>query len=118
MMIKPSSAYKFFNFPLIELSDQMVDVSDIFNKTGKELQGRLAELSNINDKINLIQRFLYLQMALFDRNDPLVEFAINRIESEKGLLHIGDLSKEMGYSRRYWTEPERFFQCSPLSRNL
>ncbi|MCX7711101.1 MAG: AraC family transcriptional regulator [Clostridia bacterium] len=98
---KPFGIYKFFNFPLRELAGQIHNASDVFNKLGKELQERVAEIMDVDKKVLFVQEFLYQQMVSIQRSDPVTEYAINKIISREGLISITELSEEMGYSRRY-----------------
>jgi AraC-like DNA-binding protein len=68
---------------------------------GRELQERISEITDIDEKVRYAEQFFFKQMLALNKLDPITEFAIHQITSQKGLISINDLSNEMGYSRRY-----------------
>jgi AraC-like DNA-binding protein len=98
---KPFGAYRFFNFSLKEIANQIYNSFELFDRMGRELQERISEITDIDEKVRYAEQFFFKQMLALNKSDPITEFAIHQITSQKGLISINDLSNEMGYSRRY-----------------
>ena len=98
---KPYGAYKFFPFPLSEITNYVYHAPDLFTRMGSELQDRLSEISGINEKVRFIEEFLLKQMLELNKDDSITELAVNRIVASKGLIGVEELSEEVGYSRRH-----------------
>lgn len=100
---KPRGAYRFFAFPLNEIQNHVYHAPDIFGSLGNELQAKISDAQDVREKIRLVEKFLYQQFISLGRFDPVLEYAIAKIETQSGLLSIEDLSKDVGYSRRQLT---------------
>jgi AraC-like DNA-binding protein len=97
---KMNAAYRFFNCHLKHFNDQLISFEDIFGRIGTELQQRVADTIIIEEKIKLIEEFLVQRL---NRSKPvwLIDFAAQEISRSGGLISIGDLCKNSGYSKRY-----------------
>jgi AraC-like DNA-binding protein len=98
---KPRGAYRFFEFPMHEMASQIYQAPDLFIRLGNELQEKVTEIEDIDQKVRFVEQFLYQQFVSLSKSDPLTEYAIDRIIASKGLVSVNELSEETGYSRRY-----------------
>jgi AraC-like DNA-binding protein len=98
---KPFGAYRFFDFTLQEISNQIYNTYEVFNEMGRVLQERVTEIVNLDEKVLFVEKFLYKQLVTLQKSDPITDYAINQINLSNGLISINELSEEMGYSRRY-----------------
>jgi len=97
---KPFAACRFFKFPLIEIRNNIYNVSELLNQRGTELEDQIAEIEEVSGKVEFVQKFLATQIRSDAESDSVVEFAVNRIISTSGLIKYGTLSSEIGYSTR------------------
>jgi hypothetical protein len=65
------------------------------------LQQRVAGTVIIEEKIKLLEEFL-LQRLNRSKRIWLIDFAAHEISRSVGLISIGDLCKDSGYSKRYF----------------
>ncbi len=96
-----AGASRFFNLPLYELSNNLFSLADLFGKQGTALIRQLNELEGSAAKINLVQQYLVNRLRSLNNVNTVVDYAIGQIQASKGLLEIGQLEKQTGYSRRY-----------------
>src|SRR5689334_3055663 len=59
----PKGAYRFFQFNLGEVKNQIIQLSDIIGVTGKQLEELIVNTTSIQQKINVLQQFLITQLA-------------------------------------------------------
>jgi len=97
---QPFAAYRFFKFPLIEIKNNIYNISDLLNRSGAELEEQIAEIEAVSGKVAFVQKFLAMQLRVSAAADSVVEFAVNRIISASGLIRFAALSDEIGYSTR------------------
>jgi AraC-like DNA-binding protein len=98
---KPFSVYKFFNFPLNEITNQVIDISDIVGHDRYKLQEKIMDVMKVEEKIKIVEKFLLNQLNLLERNNYIIEYAINTILLSNGLLRINELCKNLGYTKRH-----------------
>lgn len=97
---KPLGAYRLFRLSYIDVKNQIVEVADLIGSGVEELQSQMAEAGTMELKLQLLQNFLIkrLETAV---PDPIYDYCINRISHSKGLITVGQLEKETGYSSRW-----------------
>src|SRR5260221_11131054 len=66
----------------------------------RELVERLAEATTAEMKLQLLQHFLLKRLEV-SASDPIYDYCINRIHYSRGLITVGSLEKETGYSARW-----------------
>lgn len=93
-------AYRLFHLPYAEVKNQIVKMEDLTGKVAKELQLQLAEAGDLDMKLKLLQNFLIKRLEKATP-DPIYDYCINRIADSKGLITVGQLEKETGYSSRW-----------------
>ena len=99
---KPFGVYHFFNIPLHEITDRFYHGDDVFDKMGRELQKRIAGSDSVEDKIFILEDFLLKQLFSSKREASFVEYAVNQITLQNGLIEINDLITDTGYSKRHF----------------
>lgn len=96
----PLGAYRLFRFSYTDVKNQIVNVTDLIGNRAQELQSQLADVTNLDLKLQLLQNFLIKQMEKAVP-DPIFDYCINRISNSKGLISVARLEKETGYSSRW-----------------
>lgn len=96
---KPYGLAKFANIDLSDTVDLTVDPIDIFGNDFSYLE---EEVISGNDKLVIMLRmehFLFSKMLETDRrDDPFIEFAMQKIETGKGNIKFDRISNEFGIS--------------------
>ena len=98
---KPFSVYKFFNFSLNEIANQVYNVCDVMGYGGYEIQQRLMEAVTVEEKIKIIENILINQLYSFEKNNHIFEIAVKKIISSNGLMRIDELCNILGYTKRH-----------------
>lgn len=96
----PKGAYRFFNFSLNDIQNQIYSLNDIPGNTGKQLTEQINNTPLFQQKIDLLQQFLLRQLPIEDE-DPIFEFCIEKITFSKGRITVKELEKKTGYSSRW-----------------
>lgn len=96
----PKGAYRFFQFNLGDIRNQIYQLDDVMGIAGKQLEEQIANAISVQDKINALQQFLVKQ--LMQRNGDLIfEFCVDKIISSNGRITVKELEKKTGYSSRW-----------------
>jgi AraC-like DNA-binding protein len=98
---KPFAVYKFLNFPLNEITNQVNNLQDVMGNAGYNLQQRLMEVATIEAKVRLVEDFLIHQFYSLRKHNPIAEYAVKRIILSNGLIRIDELSDKLGYTKRH-----------------
>jgi AraC-like DNA-binding protein len=94
--LTPLGARALFGVPLRELSRRVVDLTDLL----PEQRCLAEELDSSRDRFRLLARLLAERCSRV-ASPGAVTWARNRLEASGGLLEIGELSHELGYSRKH-----------------
>lgn len=96
----PLGARLFFAFPMHELADRMVAVSDLEDRAIGELARRLGELNNWHARLDLTEAFVRARLLGAAIGDPALRWAFSRLTETAGTARISTLSATLGWSRR------------------
>ncbi|HEY4108041.1 AraC family transcriptional regulator [Puia sp.] len=96
----PMGAYRFFQAGISTIKNQICGLGDLLDKTGQQLENRIADAPGVQQKITILQQFLIRQLAMHPV-DPIFEFCTAAIQSTQGRITIGELEDKTGYSRRW-----------------
>lgn len=103
----PTGAYGLLGVPLRDSSDRITALSDLWAIDEPLLYERLAEANSFWERITFFENFLAARIEAARSDDLEFKFAVGRIVESKGLVRIGDLAAEIGWSER---RLERRFQ--------
>jgi len=96
----PLGAYRLFPLSYTQVKNQIVELSDLIGNRAEELRSQLTDAITLDLKLQLLQNFLIKQLEKAVP-DPIYDYCINRISEAKGLITVGQLEKETGYSSRW-----------------
>ena len=104
---KKGKAHPFYDLPMSELADKVVDADLIFGQGIHNLREQLLGAKSIRKMFLLIEKFL-LQHA-DDALGPTipskcVEFAVSNITSQPNVLGFQQLSNQIGYSQKHFID--------------
>jgi len=96
----PQGAYRFFQFSLHEIQNQIYSLNDVLGNIGKQLAERINNATTVQQKIAVLQQFLLKQLSL-NKEDLIFEYCVEKIIASKGTITVKELEKKTGYSSRW-----------------
>lgn len=109
-------AYRLFHVSFAGVKNKIVSLACLVDNTANELASRIADAATPDVKLRLLQEFL-LQRLQKSVPDPIYDHCVNRIVGSKGLITIGKLEKETGYSAR-WLQRKFLERLGTSPKNL
>jgi AraC-like DNA-binding protein len=103
----PGGAHPFFQFPLNELTDQIIGFESVWNRAGKELADKIQSARSSRQRISIIETTLLARLQRRSSADRRVEAVVNTIVAREGLVSIERLRQNLGIGER---QLERKFQ--------
>lgn len=97
----PHGMARFAGFPLVLAANRVSDAADVFGNPGRDLEVRLRNEPEVNDKIRLLQEFLLARLESTHHVAPVLDFAVRRLLQTHGAVEIRELERQTGYSRRW-----------------
>jgi len=92
----PLGASFFFNFPLSELENQNVDLSDIFKSEMIEVEDQLHQKQTIRERVQVIEHFFIRRFNPIGNHDQmLIRKGIEMIKTHKGVVSAKTLSESL-----------------------
>lgn len=99
LRMEPLAARAWLGVPLHELAQQPVSLDDLLPARARGLAERAANERDWDARFDLVEDFLERAPRASQRFLPLA-WAARRIEASGGRARVGDLARELGYSRR------------------
>jgi AraC-like DNA-binding protein len=107
--LMPFGIYTLFNVPLTELSEDPVELSLIAGNGVEELEEKIFDTPGINEKIKIVQNWLFSLFVKKEERHGLLIDTIYRIYSTKGKSTINLACKE---NYNYYKKVQRSFRES------
>jgi AraC-like DNA-binding protein len=99
---KPGRAFPFFQFPLSKLTDQIIELDEIWNSRFLQLRDRLINITDQDKRVNEVESFLfYISKNRLDTCKS-VDFTIDELSRKKSLLKMKELADKVGYSHKHF----------------
>ena len=86
--------------PMCELTGRTVELALVAGRSTDELAERLDDAADWTTRIRLLNAFVRRRLALAPAPPAAVEWAWQRLVASGGLVRIGDLARELGWSRK------------------
>ncbi len=99
--LSPTAAHALLGVPLNELRNTSVCLEQALGSRFHHMRERLGELSNWQDRFDLVDRFLLEKLTTPVQGAREVAWACGRLVSSAGSLAISELARELGYSRKH-----------------
>src|SRR5262249_47708626 len=96
----PKGAYRFFQFNLSDVKNNVIQFDEIVGLPGKRLEEQIADIRTTAGKIEAVQQFLIKQL-MSNSGDLIFEFCVDRLIASKGTITVKELEKKTGYSSRW-----------------
>ena len=98
---KPGGAYPFFDFPISEMSNRVIDMRLIWGRDVEEIRERLLAAPTHATKFHFMETILLARLNLDCYGLDAVHYAVYDIASNDGILSIRELSERMGISQKH-----------------
>jgi AraC-like DNA-binding protein len=97
----PHGASSFLNFPLSEIENASIDLTDIFNTTVKEVEEQICTVNSLAERIGIIERFLIKCFKPIRNEDlMLIKNGVTLITRSKGQINASELSEKLYYTTK------------------
>lgn len=93
-------AYYLFRFSLDEITNKILSLDEILDKSGNYLEEQINEALNMNERISIIENFLACQLSNKLQTDKPIEGVIENILQNYGRVSVTKIAKEFGISQR------------------
>jgi AraC-like DNA-binding protein len=87
--------------PACELANRLVALEDVLGSFAVELNERLADALNAEQRHAIAQRLLAGRRSDVPATAPEVEYALSRLKATCGAVSVETLAAEVGWSRRH-----------------
>ncbi len=104
---KKGKAHPFYDFPMSELSNLVVDADMVFGKKMHELREKLLNTTSIPQMFLLVEHFLLQQAGgSLHANTPskCIEYAVSNIVNRPNILGFQQFSSQIGYSQKHFID--------------
>lgn len=104
---KKGWARPFYDFPMSELADLVVDADLIFGRRMHGLREQLLNTPSIHQMFLLIEKFLLQQSGdSLHANTPskCIEYAVSNIVNQPNILDFQKLTSQIGYSQKHFID--------------
>jgi AraC-like DNA-binding protein len=98
---KPGGAFPFFDFPISELSNFVIDMELIWGRFIHDVREQLLEIDSAAGKFHLIENILLERLSANVYGLDAVQYAVHGIAQAAGNLSIRALSEQMGISQKH-----------------
>jgi AraC-like DNA-binding protein len=106
-------AYHFFGMPMKEIVNREAGLRNVWQGLAAEVEERIYHAVNTQQRSQIIQSYLQLQLYRNGYIDKGIEFCVNEIKSTKGQISVERLADKVGISNRQLVR--RFDKCIGLS---
>lgn len=96
-------AYRIFPFRQSEIKNSILLLEDVFGKSARGVQEKIANTVSIAEKIRIIQKYL-IKLLTKSEPDQILDYCIEQIKTSKGIVTVGNLESKTGYSSRWLYE--------------
>jgi AraC-like DNA-binding protein len=93
-------AYRFFRPPLIEITNSVVDLNEIWNRRATEYTERVAIARGMSARMRVVEQMLLEALQENGRRDCAVERGVHLIQSAGEPITIKELASTIGLSSR------------------
>ena len=117
----------FGRFSMQDIADDFVSAEDVLGNNIATLTDMISELSTIDEKVSVIERFLLRQLARNRRDELLLDNLAKRLYYQSATLTIEEVADNSGYSRRHFQRlfknslgvtPKNYISCAKFERSL
>src|SRR6185295_3838639 len=97
----PLGAHRLLGLPMGLLANRSIHLEDLLGSEARRLTERLAEASGWDVRFDLLDRFLLRRLEAARAPAAQVAWAWERLAETEGRLPVGELVRELGWSRKH-----------------
>lgn len=109
----PNGFLPFAPFPLKEIENKVISFEELYGSKGKQIGEAVLSAPSTEERIKLIEAYLFESLANTDAIDQIVQSTVETILSANGTCSVELLSKQNNTSRRQLSR--KFFSDIGLS---
>lgn len=98
---KPGGAYPFFNLPLLEFKNQVVEMDLVWGQLINEIRETLYEAQTPEDRFKYLEAILLARLKSDLYGFEAIEFVANTLAHSNGMTTIKSLSNQAGLSQKH-----------------
>lgn len=98
---RPGGAYPFFNFPISELNDSVIDLDLIWGTLVDEIRDQLLVAPSPEARFVLLESFLVRHVRRSLESNRIIAFAVQQLQHSPQFLAIRDLAKTIGITQKH-----------------
>lgn len=106
-------AYHFFGMPMKEIVNSETGLRNVWQDLALEIEEKIYNAVNTQQRSQIIQNYLLLQLSRNGYIDKGIEFCVTQIKSTRGQISVEALTDKVGISCRQLVR--RFDKCIGLS---
>ena len=96
-----NGARHFFNQPLNEFRNTIVELSDAFGKTGKELEAKMFASIDEKEQVQLLDSFFLTQLKQHYSNNGVADHLVQKMQASNGAAPLKELADGIAKSERH-----------------
>ena len=97
---QPNGFLPFATVPIREMENSAVPLDKLFGKEGQEIGQKILNASSAEERINLIEVFLFNRLRDATAIDQIVKSTVETILTANGQLSVDELSRKTSIKRR------------------
>jgi AraC-like DNA-binding protein len=101
VQLTPIGARMIFGMPMNDLTNRVVDLTDVIGRTGAQLANQVFEAASWQERFDLLDKVLLGRLASVPEPSPTIAWAWRRLCLTRGRLQINTLASEVGLSRQH-----------------
>jgi AraC-like DNA-binding protein len=98
---KPGGAYPFFDFPISELKDTVVELETIWGNAAMDLRDELLQASTPFQKFHVLEKFLLDRARRPLHHVPALRFALSQFIHAPEMQTIRSVAESLGFSHKH-----------------
>lgn len=114
VVFQPDGIHQLLGIPANEFHDSIIDIHDVFDREGLDLQEKLSDEINNQQRIELLNQFFRnLITEKSPSDDLIIKSSLTFIITNKGYFSLQQLVDHTGYTERHLER--KFKECIGLS---
>ena len=99
--LTPTGAWRLFGIPMSKLSGRIVALRDVLPVEVPALTEQLSTAHDWEMRLDLVESFLARRVLGARLDSARIDWAVAQIESSGGILDVGSLARDLGYSHKH-----------------
>lgn len=112
----PAGAYPLFDFPMDELSNQIVDLTSCIGRSGTRLEEKVNDAPTFEARIEIFEAYFLKRLGAMRNVNVAASHAVRTIVGCGGRIPVSGLAKRIGISER--TLERSFRTCVGISPKM